>query len=172
MEHNPYAPPKAAVADRVPTGLKRRSVLLMIIFTIVSFGLYIPIWFFRRRAALNGLNSPRKVLLNPLVLFTSVNVINLIVAIAASPGTPEEMIGPIARILDLIQLVAGVLMLWQCFVIKDILQDHLTPVHENGVPLFASERVTLSGILTFFFSIFYLQHIINRDIVGSGERVA
>jgi hypothetical protein len=38
--------------------------------------------------------------------------------------------------------------------------------------LFASERVTLSGILTFFFSIFYLQHIINRDIVGSGERVA
>lgn len=55
---NPYAPPKAAVLDLPsPTGLKQCSVLLMIVFTIVTFGLYYPTWFFRRRNALNALNS-------------------------------------------------------------------------------------------------------------------
>jgi hypothetical protein len=34
-----------------PSGLKRRSVVLMIVLTIVSFGLYYPMWFLRRRAA-------------------------------------------------------------------------------------------------------------------------
>ena len=57
---NPYAPPKAAVAD-LPTGLKQRRVWVMIVFTIVSSGLYYLIWFFRRRKALNALNSQRKV---------------------------------------------------------------------------------------------------------------
>ena len=42
MESNPYAPPKAPVADRSSgstTGLKRRRVLVMIVFTVVTFGL-------------------------------------------------------------------------------------------------------------------------------------
>ena len=59
MEVNPYAPPQAKVADPPPNshGLKRRSVLVMVVFTIISFGLYYPIWWFRRRQGLNRLNS-------------------------------------------------------------------------------------------------------------------
>jgi hypothetical protein len=67
----------------------------MIVFMLITFGWYYPVWFFRRRAALNRLSSPRK------------------------------------------------LKLWRA--------------------LFA-ERVTLSGLMTFFFQIFYLQHVINREI--------
>ena len=42
MESNPYAPPTAHVADREPEthGLKHRSVWLMIVFTLISLGLY------------------------------------------------------------------------------------------------------------------------------------
>ena len=69
METNPYAPPKAAIADLSSTGLKRRSVLLMIVFAVVTFGLYYPIWFLRRRAALNELDSPRKLPTWPFVVF-------------------------------------------------------------------------------------------------------
>ena len=62
METNPYAPPQANVADAPPDshGLKQRRVIVMIVFMIISFGLYYPIWWFRRRAGLNRLKSPRK----------------------------------------------------------------------------------------------------------------
>jgi hypothetical protein len=41
MEFNPYAPPKASVADREPDthGLKYCSLWLMIVFLFISFGL-------------------------------------------------------------------------------------------------------------------------------------
>ena len=66
---NPYAPPNARVADVEPTthGLKHRGVLMMILFTFLTFGLYILIWWFRRRPGLNRLNSPRKIALWPLL---------------------------------------------------------------------------------------------------------
>jgi hypothetical protein len=32
----------------------------MIVFMLITFGWYYPVWFFRRRAALNRLSSPRK----------------------------------------------------------------------------------------------------------------
>ena|SRR2546423_7043122 len=50
------------------TGLKRRSVVLMIVFAILTFSFYYPIWFLRRRTALNQLDSPRKLRLWPFVV--------------------------------------------------------------------------------------------------------
>jgi len=56
-------------------------------------------------------------------------------------------------------------MLFQCFRIKDILEDHIAgPEEQTPSPLLAPP-VRLSGLMTFFFQIFYLQHIINRDAV-------
>ena len=60
MDANPYAPPTATVADLSRVPLKRRSVFLMIVFTILTLGFYLPIWFLRRREGLNQLDSPRK----------------------------------------------------------------------------------------------------------------
>ena len=60
METNPYAPPTAPVADVASARLRPRSVIVMILLSLVSFGLYYPIWFLRRRAAFNQLDSPRK----------------------------------------------------------------------------------------------------------------
>ena len=102
MELNPYAPPKAPVADRSSastTGLKRRRVLVMIVLSIVTFGLYYPIWFFRRREALNRLNSPRKLRLWPLTVFCTMTVVNAVVVIASSPAPPAQTIGAAAATL-------------------------------------------------------------------------
>ena len=79
MDANPYAPPAAVVADPEPTGLKRRSVLLMIVLMILTFGLYLSIWFLRRRKALNQLDSPRKLAWWPFLAFAV--VIGLAVAL-------------------------------------------------------------------------------------------
>jgi len=48
-------------------------------------------------------------------------------------------------------------MIIQAFRAKEMIEDH------------AAEQVKLSGVMTFFFSIFYLQWAINRYVVGSGR---
>ena len=169
---NPYAPPKAAVADLAsPTGLKQRSVLLMIVVTIVTFGLYYVIWFFRRRNALNALNSPRKVALWPLLLFSAYLAVEFVLGIVSGDRPVGEAIGamPFAFYI-LLRLVTGLLMVWQCFVIKDIIEDHLSGPDDGTTPSIFVERVQLSGLATFFFSIFYLQYAINRDLARLQQR--
>ena len=156
------------VGSSSPIGLRRRSLILMIILTIVTFGFYYPIWFLRRRRALNSLNSPRKLATWPFVLFLGMFLIQVIVAFVSAPASPEEAIGAgWGALLDLAQLAVGILLLVQCFFIKDILEDHLTGPDANtpGSLLGSGSEVKLSGLLTFFSTIFYLQHVINRDIL-------
>src|SRR5262245_20173238 len=171
MERNPYEPPQAAVDDVSSTGLKRRSVILMIVFAVVTLGLYFAIWFLRRRAALNALDSPRKLRLWPFVIYIVWFVVQFVVGIIAgiiAPGQPfEQAFGEAAAVtIKLVQVPIGILMLVQNFRTKDILEDHLAgPGDQIPNPLFV-ETVKLSGAMTFFFQIFYLQYVINRHIVG------
>ena len=166
---NPYAPPKAPVADRPDShGLKRRSVPLMVVFLFVTFGFYYLIWFFRRRTKLNHLNSPRKLALWPLLLFSVVFVIQFVVGLLAGETPVDEVLGTgTALLLQLLQIVVGIVMIVQCFKIKDIIEDHAAP--PPGAEMFA-EHVTLSGLMTFFFSIFYLQWAINRYVVPAADK--
>ena len=165
METNPYAPPKASIEDPSATGLKRRSVLLMIVLTLVTFGLYYPIWFLRRRAALNRLDSPRKLRLWPFVLFTAWFALQLMTGFAAALNPRGQVTGGETPLLfNLLQLGINIAMLVQSFFTKDILEDHLAgPGDEVPSPLFV-DSVKLSGVMTFFFQIFYLQYIINQYI--------
>jgi hypothetical protein len=167
MDANPYAPPKAAVADiAAPTGLKRRRVITTVVFVFLTLGIYYMVWFFRRRTALNQLNSPRKLQLWPLLAFTTDFVLEVGFTLAAAEETIDVVFGPsVAVLLTLIRLTVGIVMIWQCFIIKDIIEDHATPADAPFV-----ERVKLSGLATFFFSIFYLQYAINRYIVDAQAR--
>jgi len=167
METNPYAPPKAAVADLSSPGLKRRSVILMILLSIVTFGLYYPIWFLRRREALNRLDSPRKLGLSPFVISLAWFVCQFIIGIATASTPARRSIDDGALILNLIQLGVGILMVVQCFFTRDILEDHLAGPGDHVPSPLSVEAVKLSGPMTFFFQIFYLQYVINRYIVDS-----
>lgn len=172
MEPGPYAPPKANVADPLPDshGLKPRSVLVMIAFTIVTFGIYYLVWWFRRRPGLNRLNSPRKLALWPLLLLAAFYVFQFVLAFAAGDAPAEDVIGQAGVGFEMLfRLGIGILMLMQAFKIKDIIEDHAAPDTSEGTLLV--ERVQLSGLMTFFFSIFYLQWAINRYVVGPGERL-
>jgi hypothetical protein len=157
METNPYAAPKARVADPEPDfhGL----------FTIITLGLYYPVWWFRRRPGLNRLNSPRKLSIWPLLAMALVWAI-LIIFSMVEGAAPGAVAGTGAdSVLSLFQLAVGIVMIFQSFRIKEMIEDHATPDAHSG-PMFA-ERVQLSGVMTFFFSIFYLQWAINRYVVGT-----
>lgn len=163
---NPYAPPGSRVADAEPvsTGLKRRSILAMVIFTILTFGLYYRIWFIRRHAALNALNSPRTLLLWPFVLSIVIAVLNITVVASGLAEEPGFMDSAASMALSAAGVVSAILCIWQGFVVKDILQDHLTP--DDPSSSMFTPQVQLSSLLTFFFQNFYLQYIINRDILS------
>jgi hypothetical protein len=168
MEANPYAPPQAKVADPQPEshGLKRRSVLVMLLFTLITFGLYHLVWWFRRRPGLNRLNSPKKLAAWPLLLYAAMFTIQFCLGLAAGIMAPEEVIGEGGRLLlGVLQIAVAIVMIIQAFRIKDMIEDHAEPEAESG-PMFV-DHVRLSGLMTFFFSIYYLQWAINRYVAGT-----
>ena len=169
VETNPYAPPTARVADQHDqTGLKRRSVWMVVLLVIVTFGLYYVIWFFRRRDGLNRLNSPKKLPLWPLLAVVALWVVQFGVGLVVGDRQVDEVLGPgFTGALVVLRLAVGIVMIVQCFRIKDMIEDHATP--PAGSEMF-TEHVQLSGIMTFFFSIFYLQWAINRYIVPAAPR--
>jgi hypothetical protein len=168
VETNPYAPPKSHVTDLSSAGLKRRSVIVMIAFSILTLGLYFPIWFLRRRAALNRLDSPRKLQQWPFVLAIVWFVFQFLAGVAAGLSPSEQSLQARAPLLFLIvRLAVGILIVVQSFFVKDILEDHLAgPDDQAPRPLFA-DAVQLSGVMTFLFQIYYLQYAINRYLAGS-----
>jgi lysylphosphatidylglycerol synthetase-like protein (DUF2156 family) len=168
MDTNPYAPPKTAVATAAGPLFKRRRVVVMILLIIVTFGFYYPAWFLVRRAALNSLDSPRKLhrwpFVTNMIVFLVVFALDF-VAGASGLRSREQLIGSgPSLLLSLVQLAVGILMIVQCFAIRDILEDHLAPSDSELLEPF-SQRVELSGFMTFFFQIFYLQWAINRYVV-------
>jgi hypothetical protein len=167
MEVNPYSPPQAKVADPPPTshGLKRRSVLVMVLFMIITLGLYYPVWWFRRRPGLNRLNSPKKLAAWPLLLLAALWVIQFGLGLVQGLRPGEEVIGAGGR------LFASV---FQLAVDRDDHSGFQGQRHDRrsrgtGGAVRADVRrpVQLSGLMTFFFSIFYLQWAINRYVVGT-----
>jgi hypothetical protein len=144
--------------------LKRRSPVVMIVFFVVTLGVYFPIWFLRRRAALNRLDSPRKLQRWPFLLALAFFVFQIILAIASDPAKP---IGNGSLLFSFVRLAVALLIVVQCFIIKDILEDHLAGPGDTTSSSVLSDGVRLSGLMTFFFQIFYLQHVINRHIVGA-----
>ena len=97
-------------------------------------------------------------------------MLQAIVAIASGSAPPEQTIGAGASLLlNLCQLAIGILMVVQYFFIKDILEDHLAGPDDNVSRSILADRVTLSGLMTFFFQIYYLQYVINRYIAGETD---
>ena len=125
MDRNPYAPPNAAIDDVKPTGLKRRSVLLMIAIFIVTLGLYFPIWFLRRRAALNRLDSPTELRMWPFLMYGGYFVLEFITAFMVEFAPDHANARELAMFVTGLRMITSIVMIVQCFVVRSILEDHL-----------------------------------------------
>ncbi|MCK5494638.1 MAG: DUF4234 domain-containing protein [Candidatus Omnitrophica bacterium] len=120
----------------------------MIILTLITWGIYFPIWFLRQKKAINNLNSKTKLGSKPFyfLLFVSIISVILIYPLILLEGKPT------GNILDwadsLLNLVRGIIVIVMTFKVEGILRNH-----------FKEEFSTLA---TFVLSIFYLQYKINR----------
>ena len=142
---HPYAPPASPTGKKAPV-LKKTSVLLMVVLSILTLGLYYPYWFLSRRRALNHMAADSD----------DVNVLTFGVAatfaIAYSVGfcveAFPETAGWLRNGVVFTDFISRILTLILCFKIKSILE--------------ANHPETLSAVGTFFLSLFYLQYKINR----------
>ncbi len=163
-EHEAVA---AAAAAEPEAKFEKTSVVVVILLSFLTGGIYLPIWFLRRREAINRLRSPEGIGWAAPFAATVAFSLGLCAAFAsgfAGAMGLREAVGELFASGRVLAMVGAVLILFECFRVRRILLDHL---HTQSSGLFASsvalERDTsFSGVATFFFGIYYLQYKINR----------
>jgi hypothetical protein len=134
------------------------GVSQLFLLSLVTAGLFVPIWFLIQRAGLNALRSWRKLDVTPVTVALAflgvgaiLSVISLLPMLSWRIGVGSMLLGLVA---DGISFVGWALLIWQSAVVRDILDDHLN--RQLG------QNVHLSLPMTVFFLVFYLQYKINR----------
>jgi len=122
--------------------LKKMNVFLMIFLGLVTGGIYLPIWYLRKRDAINSLQSGEKlgsgVFVSVIVLF----------------GASWLIIFSGSESYGMLDLIAAIILLVQRFKVRRIFTEHFN-VH-------LQRRISFSGAATFFFGAYYLQYKINE----------
>jgi hypothetical protein len=148
---NPYAPPTAAAGmsapdrDQVRNGnyqAERRSVLLLVLLSIITLGIYPSVWFLRRRRFLDSLDSTQK--LGGLAAAPLAGlIVSIVLGFVALP--PElDRAGSVA---------SGAASVITAFQVARILRSNFAR---------SGRLLQVSRIATFFFNAFYLQYKINQ----------
>ena len=156
MEINPYAPPRAMIAEpSVPGygGFPRISTWWVLPLTIVTFGFYPSYWLYTRIKALNEI-LPATVISSALpVAGMALNAANIVAALV-NGSYPDMSIMPlIAAILQVAFLIVNLVCL---FSLRDELENNHSPSADGWHHL--------SGLATLFFQVFYLNYKLNQRI--------
>lgn len=155
----------AQPVDKEYAPLADASIVGMCLLTLLTAGLYAPIWFLIRRRALNNLHSREKLEAWPVFVALAALVASLCLPLVGSLkwGSWVEVENAYPALHPALLLVAGLTLIVQCFKVRRILLDHLAPRQEAmfsaGIRMQHEELFSRMG--TFFFGIFYLQHKIN-----------
>ncbi len=137
----------------------KKSVWLVILLSIVTLGTYIPYWLYQRLDAFNQLKSREKLdktivtAVLAMYCFTTVLYICTSIYELFYPGNLVfEKIDQVGRVID---FVSSITMLYLTFIVRKIIEDNF--------------KTKLSGVATFFFSIYYLQFRINKELSKSEQ---
>jgi hypothetical protein len=151
------------------SGLKPTNLVRVAAFSSLSLGLYYPVWFWRRREALNNLRSRTKLDDRVLVLSFSLLTLSVLLAwivvplrgsaeVAHAAPTVAKGVEVSSQLLCLLVLI----VLWvQCFRVRRILLDHLNRYLGLGV--------SISWFYTLVFQILYLQRRINTILTAEPD---
>jgi len=146
-----------------PVGLNRTHVIIAILLSAITLGVYIPYWFLSRRDGLNRLHADRKVPLTPIIILLVLYCLQAVATVAGVLlGIQFSASHFDSLISDGVTLIGLAITLFLSFRIRSMLNQHLGSERVSGGAafLFGSEQV--SGGATFLFTIYYLQYKINR----------
>jgi hypothetical protein len=132
--------------------LQRSSVTAVVLLTLASGGFYIPVWFHRRRKAINSLDSP----LNLWKWGPAIVLVLQIVTVALQRG----------GLFLMMQVASIIAVLALSFRVRSILAEHSASRVSAVLPgtLGVQAVSAPSSLLTFLLNIWYLQYAINELI--------
>ena len=138
------------VSKQIP----KMNVFLMFILTIVTYGIYYPVWCLRRMQWINSLSSNRKLgygLPTFILVAYCISAFILLLVLV----TEDVYLVDILDMFDWLLSLAGIIVLLViAFKIRRILLEHF---NEN-----LGLGINISGALTFLFTFLYLQYKMNR----------
>jgi len=150
----------ASIAPEYPP-LKKHSLLVALLFMILTLGNYPLFWFFRRRNALNLLGTKDKLGLVSLVVFASITVLSMVAGMYSDYLSQAGGAYRQAQELKAIWLIGGLVVYpVYLFVLSNLVRHILNQYAER---MSINFRVSILGI--FLFNVLYLQYKINR-LVG------
>ena len=135
--------------------LGRMNILLLLFLSIITFEMYIPIWFLVKRQAINSLASTKKLGSGAPIFVLLIYGIGAILLFAPLGFTETSL----DMISDFIPLIGGILVIALSFKVRHIFDEHFN--------LKQQRNIKFSGVATFFFTILYLQYKINRIEKGT-----
>ena len=138
----------------VATSVPRRSVLLMIILTILTYAIYMPIWCLRRIGWLNSLSGSKKLGSRLPIFALVIFCVSAFILLLEIGIEDVAIINVLDAIDEFINLAGGATILVIAFKIRGILDEHFNKNLNMGI--------SFSGVATFFFTFYYLQYKINR----------
>ncbi|MBN2715176.1 MAG: DUF4234 domain-containing protein [Deltaproteobacteria bacterium] len=142
------SPPIDEDENQAHIAFSRMSVALLLVLSVVTLGIYIPLWYMSRLEQLNRIKFVDKLNSTPfiiiLVLYSISAAITIISIVMDFSVSTMQGIDGIDRVIN---IVGGITILVQSFKIKRMLERY------TGQPY--------SGPGTFFFQYLYLQHKMN-----------
>jgi hypothetical protein len=149
--------------DEAPR-LKRTSVAFVLMFTVITGGIYLPIWFLAKREWLNQLHSKEKlgkgIHILGIICFSIIALLSFYSDLAQGItlaeggmdlGTPFNYLDLSTSIFSLIVIVP---FIQQTLKVKKMLAEHYND--------YLQKNIKFSNILTLLFLNIYLQYKINR----------
>ena len=137
--------------------LKVKKVLIVLLLSLVTLGLYNSYWYINQLDGLNSLKSNEKldknVFMGCLISYIF-GVIFMVLSLFYDEGT--ELYKTYDGISAVLYYVPMFILIFQSFKIKRILNDHF------NVDL--NYNISFSNLAVFFFWFYYLQYKINRII--------
>lgn len=137
------------MADRNMLG--KTSVWVMVLLLVITGGVYQYLWFGLRRQSLQHLRTTLKV--SPRLAWTPAYLGVATLVAGALTGASEAL----ASILMVLSFGTASIYIFLTFRVRRMLLDH-----------YQGSGLNLSGVLTFFLSVFYLQYKMNR-LPDSGQ---
>lgn len=139
---------------------QKMSVLLLILLTVVTCGIYTLVWLSQRRPFLNSLDRSEQVSAGMINTVIGCYSVSFILGLAAGI-TDNDGLDGLSR---LFSFVSSITLLVSCFRWKRMFERYLVRSSVGGYQ-------KLSGLATFFFNIYYLQYRINKlsDLSGVAD---
>lgn len=147
------APQNQSLGEFPKTDLKKINLPLMIFLAVISGGVFIPIWFLIQRDAINGMTTKDENKLSTNLFYFVAFM--FFVTSSLEMGTTWAKTGTWNGIL-------GIIVLVQSFKIRRVFDEYFNARFNRNV--------SFSGLWLFIFTVFYLQTMINSELLAQEVR--